>query len=301
MRTLYLIVLSFVFFTAGCKKNDTIDPNTNSYPGALDSVAFFRTADSVTEYDQSTVMRNYYDAQRRITKIDFAALFSGSYFLLFDYNGNATLPAVMTDSSISSNYAYIKKHLLTFDNAGRIINDSIESYWHDVNIYAKIGLSYSAVKTRYGSNYYTKSSSCQYADTNYINSTGDIERISHHCLDNYQQTVDAYYPDINPLYNLNVHPLYSYLNNAWFWVGIQNLDFYLSEPKYMYKKASGINTVFYVNGKHDWLEDLFSIQKDANGRINRLIISNYTYSYNSSGQLYLANKFFTGYKFFYHQ
>ena len=73
----------------------------------FDSVAFFRTADSVTEYDQSTVMRNYYDA-RRITKIDFAALFSVFLLFTFDYNGKCHASAVMTDSSISSNYAYIK-------------------------------------------------------------------------------------------------------------------------------------------------------------------------------------------------
>ena len=75
-------------------------------------------------------------------------------------------------------------------------------------------------------------------------------------------------------------------------------DFYLSEPKYMTNRLR-INTVFMSTVNTIGWEDLFSIQKDANGRINRLIISNYTYSYNSSGQLYLANKFLTGYKFFY--
>ncbi|MFN8252517.1 MAG: hypothetical protein U0V75_11620 [Ferruginibacter sp.] len=304
MRTIFFVALFFIILLTSCKKNGPVDPFNNSYTGALDSVAFFRTDDSVHEYDQFTVMRNYFDDQKRITKIEYGT-FANPSSRLFIYAGNNPLPFKMTDSVLYTDYAYVSSHLFNYDNLSRLVFDSIITYTRYYGSQSVFNMLQYSLTTKYGQNYYTKFNSryptlCSNTDTTSLNNSGDIIQFKKTCDIRHKQTVNAYYPEINPLSTLNIHPLYDYLSNSWFWIGIQNLSFNLAQPKMMYKKASGTNTTFYRHWPDDWNELLFTIEKDANNRIKKLIISNYTYSRDFSGNWYLDSKFYSGYKFFYH-
>jgi hypothetical protein len=294
-----------IIVVISCKKNDPIDTNNGSFPGALDSVAFFRTSDSTSEQDQATIMRNYYDNQKRVTKIIYATL-GNNAFHFFYYNGNDVLPYKMTDSALSTSYAIVANHLFNYDNSSRLVFDSINSYDRDYISSTTSSQQYYSITNKYGPNYMASYNSknisyCAYKDTSFFNASGDIQKYYSNCIHYRNQSVESYSTDKNPLSTLNVHPLYNYLSGFWFWIAIQNLDFNIAQPKLMYKKLSGINTVYYRNGPNDLNVLLFSTEKDASNRITKLIISNYTYSYNFSGNIYLDSKFYTGYKFFYHQ
>lgn len=300
----YLILsICFFYLISGCKKEQIDTQESVSFSGALDSVSMYRTDDSINNYGEFTIIRNYFDKQRRVKKM-FYSNFGEGMFHLFYYQGDEMLPYKMIDSMPSSpDYATIYDHQLIYNNS-QLVFDSVNYYeryfYNQVILPKKI---YS-ISYKYAQNYRAKRNTeynvCQNVDTVFFNNLGDISSLSRNCGERYIQNVDAYTNDKNPFSELNTYPLFDNLTNAWFWIGIQNLDFNIFQPKRMFKKLSGENRVYYRQGKDDMNELNFYTEKDAAGRIIRILIANSTYSYNG-GIRYLSDKFFSGYKFYYHQ
>jgi hypothetical protein len=314
MKTVFAI-LSLLFLFISCKKDgSSVTAELGSFPGALDSVVFYNDLDSGKYTNGFNILTYSYDGQQRVAKIKFAAW----GYRLFAYQGNNKLPYMQVDSFANSmpseyNYRYtIYYHLLTYDNANRVVADSII-------VFERVRTNAASPETVGSRTSYTNTYSYQpgfmifkdsrylgnyqyYHDTTFYNSAGNVNRLKVDGSNGaFNQYVTEYYPDKNPFAELNIAPLYHTQFHLQFWLIIQNLNFNIFEPSVMYKKATGKNTSYYTYSKDDLNEVFFYFDKDANNKISHLVITNYEHYINSSGVNSGTNMSVSNFRFFYHQ
>lgn len=309
LRNFFIFSCIFSIFLS-CKKDDTPELIQGGFHGALDSLAVGDlVADSGNLQYPTSVLKFAYDEQRRVTKeVSSFFFFSGETELVrfYYYDGNSPLPYMQIDSSLSpTGDAILSQHLFTYDNSNRVIRDSIYNYTRLMpsgNIWNSTVEKFTKYY-HYRSNYMTSikklNDYCSDKDTLFFNTKGDIQKRYVNCFGIYDMKVDEYYPDLNPLSNLNIAPLFSSRDGSTQIQGdLHPIFLNIFQPKYLFKKISGINTTFNSHNDDDYVVVTFATTLNSENQVKDLVISNYVYynDWDGSG----VDTFHVNYRFFYH-
>ncbi|MEO8771520.1 MAG: hypothetical protein ABI402_15600 [Ferruginibacter sp.] len=298
---LFVILASVIFF--GCKKetnnsNNTVN-STDSFAGVIDSVIVYSSDSGNVSAGYAGGLRFSYDNKKRVTKMEA----QGRYYN-FLYNDNSGSPYMITDSSYSINaqFASIYNYLVFYDASGRKITDTVSDYYtvDNTNTITHSPVTIKARHFNYQPTYIAMkiNNNAFYDDTTYINSYGDIPNYTLFSPGTERNIISGYYPDENPFHHLNIEPAFLDITTLFHLQTFFPMDIDLFQPVHLFNTLIGSNDLVYRYYGDEIGYIHCSYDKDALGRINKLVLS--TAFFKKSDLSPYGGRTFINLKFYYH-
>ena len=293
-----LVALTFLF---SCRKSangplDVAPPGDGPFvpfyfSGAIDSIiSFYTTTTSLDSGVYSGLevekFEFLYDKNYRVARmVTSGAIYEDRIlYSSFYYHGSENVPYASRDSMPNTwDYNYLARiytDLFVYDNQSRKIRDTARSYNVSENgMIDSTSTDEDIASFNYGDGFMTTTST-KYPyddnlDTTLFDSEGNFTRFFENAYSDYNNQIVSFYPVENPFSKLNLSR--NIIGRGqYFWTIFFPLDFYIQQPKQLFKQITGFNRTFYRHSSDDITNIYCYYQLDIKGRVDGIVIVSYT-------------------------
>ncbi len=306
-RTFHFCLFICILFLLSCSKDATNINPEKSYPGAIDSILTY-TAN--VGYDSGfsssivapNIVRFEYDGQRRLSKLNHF-WFGQNNFYTFSYNGDNQRPLQIRDSMPTNNpstnlpedgYGTIQTEEFTYDAQVRVTED--------IQRERNLPKSYEYIKNYrrtfvYGANYFRTLDSASMSFGSPQRDSTALDALNQPTFEyrggNSNRLNYTYYNETNPFYQLAAARVMYRFNPYWTYFGHIQFNFF-STPQL----PKTIEEIYYLASRPIRTSIQFYYEKDATGRIEKVVIARR--SYNEYIPTQIEDYSFCNMRIFYH-